>query len=72
MKLRVVTFNTLFGGRDNDGLGVDDRWRRQVPFLKSLEPDILLLQECNFWELLGKHRLHQAVDELGLATGFLS
>ncbi|MFI6112878.1 endonuclease/exonuclease/phosphatase family protein [Kitasatospora sp. NPDC051164] len=72
MKLRAVTFNTLFGGRDDDGLGADDRWSRQVPFLKSLEPDILLLQECNFWQLLGRRRLNQAVAELGLAAGFLA
>ncbi|MFE0777614.1 endonuclease/exonuclease/phosphatase family protein [Streptomyces sp. NPDC058861] len=72
MKLRVVTFNTLFGGHDDDGLGLGHRWRRQVPFLKSLEPDVLLLQECNFWQLLGRRRLNQAVTELGLATGFLA
>jgi len=72
VKLRIVTFNTLFGGRDHDGLGTDRRWHRQVPFLKSLEADVLLLQECNFWQLLGRRRLNQAVAELGLAAGFLA
>lgn len=57
--LRVVTFNTLFGGHDDFVLGTGDRWHRQIPFLKSLQADILALQECNFWvsgKLRGPHR----------------
>ncbi|NBE51990.1 hypothetical protein [Streptomyces boluensis] len=42
--LRVVTFNTLFGGHDDFGLGVGDRWSGQVSFLTGLEADVLALQ----------------------------
>lgn len=42
--IRVVTFNTLFGGHDDAGLGAGDRWRGQVPFLKELGADVLALQ----------------------------
>lgn len=43
--IRVATFNTLFGGHDDFGLGAGDRWRKQVPFLKRFEADVLALQE---------------------------
>lgn len=72
MKLRIVTFNTLFGGHSDNGLGAPERWAGQMKFLKSLRPDILALQECTFWDLLGRRRLHQAVADVGSATGFLS
>ncbi|MFJ9634731.1 endonuclease/exonuclease/phosphatase family protein [Streptomyces sp. NPDC101175] len=70
--LRVVTFNTLFGGHTDSGFGPADRWDGQMAFLRSLKPDILALQECNFWEVLGRQRLHRAVRQLGMARGFLA
>lgn len=70
--LRVVTFNTLFGGHTDSGFGSADRWAAQMEFLRSLRPDVLALQECNFWEQLGRRRLHRAVTELGMAQGFLA
>ncbi|MFD7537500.1 hypothetical protein [Streptomyces sp. NPDC059819] len=42
--IKVVTFNTQFGGYDDEGLGAGHRWRGQVEFLKTLEADILALQ----------------------------
>lgn len=70
--LRVVTFNTLFGAHGDAGLGAPERWDAQMAFLRGLRPDVLALQECNFWELLGRRRLHQAVADLGMAAGFLA
>ncbi|MFF4859926.1 hypothetical protein ACFY2N_34165 [Streptomyces rubiginosohelvolus] len=70
--LRIVSYNTLFGGRDDDGLGDDARWRAAAPFLKSLDADLYALQECNFWELLGERRLHQARTELGMTSAYLA
>ncbi|WP_030462542.1 endonuclease/exonuclease/phosphatase family protein [Kitasatospora sp. NRRL B-11411] len=70
--LRVVTFNTLFGGHADDGLGAPERWQGQMDFLRALRPDILALQECNFWDLLGGRRLHRAVTAIDMATGYLA
>ncbi|MFE9287830.1 hypothetical protein [Streptomyces olivaceus] len=71
-KIRVVTFNTLFGGYDDFGLGLGDRWHGQIAFLKSLEADVLALQECNFWDLLGDRRMHQTLNALGLSNAYLA
>lgn len=70
--LRVVTFNTLFGGHSDSGFGPADRWEGQMEFLRSLQPDVLALQECTFFEHLGRRRLHRAVTDLGMAQGFLA
>lgn len=43
-----------------------------MEFLRSLRPDVLALQECNFWDLLGRRRLRRAVTALGMAQGFLA
>ncbi|NDZ76989.1 hypothetical protein G3I19_00320 [Streptomyces sp. SID10853] len=70
--IRVVTFNTLFGGHDDFGLGADDRWHGQVEYLRGLEADILALQECNFWDLLGKRRMYQTLNALGMGSAHLA
>ncbi|WP_413100183.1 hypothetical protein [Streptomyces sp. Inha503] len=70
--IRVVTFNTLFGGHDDFGLGAGDRWRGQIEFLKGLEADILALQECNFWDLLGCRRMYQTLNALELGSAYLA
>ncbi|MFF6772725.1 endonuclease/exonuclease/phosphatase family protein [Streptomyces sp. NPDC012637] len=70
--IRIVTFNTLFGGHTDFGSGTADRWDGQVEFLRALRPDILALQECNFWDQLGGRRLHRMVNDVGLAQGFLA
>ncbi|MGW7620817.1 endonuclease/exonuclease/phosphatase family protein [Streptomyces antimycoticus] len=70
--LRVVTFNTLFGGHTDSGFGPADRWDGQMEFLRSLRPDVLALQELNFFEQLGRRRLHRAAAELAMAQGFLA
>jgi endonuclease/exonuclease/phosphatase family metal-dependent hydrolase len=70
--IRLVSYNTLFGGRDSEGLGDDARWKAAAAFLRSLEGDLYALQECNFWELLGNRRLHQARADLGMSSAFLA
>lgn len=70
--IRLVTWNLLFGGREDDGHGDDTRWRGQVELLRELNPDILMLQECNDWEARGQRKLHQAVNDLGMASGVLA
>ncbi|MFC9654140.1 hypothetical protein, partial [Streptomyces sp. NPDC056937] len=70
--LRIVSYNTLFGGRKDDGLGDDAPWKAAVPFLKSLDGDFYALQECNFWDLLGQRRLHQARGHLGMTSAYLA
>ncbi|MEU3299775.1 hypothetical protein ABZ729_08130 [Streptomyces sp. NPDC006678] len=70
--IRVVTFNTLFGGHDDFGLGGGDRWQGQVAFLKALGADVLALQECNFWDLLGSRRMYQTLNALGMGSAHLA
>lgn len=70
--IRIVSWNLMFGGRDDEGHGDDARWRRQAQVLRELAPDVLLLQECNLWDARGQRRLHQAVYETGLARGVLA
>ncbi|GHF33093.1 hypothetical protein GCM10010218_12710 [Streptomyces mashuensis] len=70
--IKVVTFNTLFGGHDDFGLGAGNRWDGQIAFLKGLQPDILALQECNFWDLLGNRRMYQTLNALEMGSAFLA
>ncbi|MFG2210486.1 hypothetical protein [Streptomyces sp. NPDC048638] len=70
--VRIISFNTLFGGRKDDGLGDDAPWKAAAPFLKTLDGDFYALQECNFWDLLGQRRLHQAREQLGMASAYLA
>ncbi|KUJ43313.1 hypothetical protein ACZ90_67390 [Streptomyces albus subsp. albus] len=42
--VRVVTFNTLFGGHSDSGFGPGERWDGQMEFLRSRRADILALQ----------------------------
>ncbi|RLU79909.1 hypothetical protein CTZ27_35735 [Streptomyces griseocarneus] len=70
--IKVVTFNTLFGGHDDFGLGASTRWDGQIEFLKGLRPDILALQECSFWDLLGNRRMYQTLNALGMGSAFLA
>ncbi|MGA5819844.1 endonuclease/exonuclease/phosphatase family protein [Kitasatospora sp. NPDC094028] len=71
-ELRIATFNTLFGGRDDEGYGDDRRWQQQARFLRSLEADTYALQECTVWDVLGGRRLHQARRQLGMTSAFLA
>ncbi|MET9658143.1 endonuclease/exonuclease/phosphatase family protein [Streptomyces sp. NPDC006510] len=72
MKLRVVSFNCLFGGYSGHGFGAPERWDALMRFLRSLDADIVALQECNGWDVLGKQRLHRAVRDCRLAGGVLA
>lgn len=70
--IRILTWNLLFGGREDEGHGDDARWRGQAEALRDLAPDVLFLQECNLWEARGQRRLHQAVHDAGMARGVLA
>jgi exodeoxyribonuclease-3 len=51
MSLKVMTFNILFGGGDND------RFTKILNIITITKPDILILQECLGWE--DSNRLEQ-------------
>ncbi|SEM79064.1 endonuclease/exonuclease/phosphatase family protein [Streptacidiphilus jiangxiensis] len=70
--LTIVTFNSLFGGWTDFGFGEPLRRGAMVEFLRGLQPDILCLQELNGYDLLGRRRLHQLVNDLDLTRGFLA
>ncbi|MGI5337725.1 hypothetical protein ACQEVS_10150 [Streptomyces sp. CA-181903] len=70
--IRVVTFNTFFGGHDDFGLGAGKRWEGQVEFLKGMHPDVLALQECTFWDLLGNRWMYETANALGMGSAFLA
>jgi len=68
MKLQVLTYNTLFGGRD----GADDRRAlAQWELIQTLAPDVLLMQEAKGFDLAGGALLHQWEARIGM-RGFLA
>ncbi|MFE4335286.1 endonuclease/exonuclease/phosphatase family protein [Streptomyces sp. NPDC056831] len=72
MQLRITTFNTLFGAHSMQGFGAPERWTEQMEFLRKLGSDVIALQECNGWDVLGRQRLHLAVRDAGMAAGVLA
>ncbi|WP_224249830.1 endonuclease/exonuclease/phosphatase family protein [Hyalangium gracile] len=56
MTVKVMTFNVLFGGQD--------RFDAILALLSQVRPDVLVLQECLWWET--GDRLHQVAAALGL------
>ncbi|MFE3146537.1 endonuclease/exonuclease/phosphatase family protein [Streptomyces sp. NPDC059218] len=69
--LRVVTYNVCEGGLDGDGVengtGAIDisRWEQQIDLMGRLEPDVLCLQECKYYDRGGfemAKRTGQALD----------
>jgi len=68
MKLTVLTYNTLFGGRD----GVDDRRSRaQIELLNELRPDVFLMQEAKGFDAAGCALLYGLESRIGM-RGFLA
>lgn len=67
-QLVVGSYNLLGGGIDN---GDDDRLRRQLGLLRSLDVDVAGVQEAKWWERDGNRLLHFAEQELGL-RGYLA
>lgn len=68
MKLTVLTYNTLFAGRD----GADDRRAQaQVGLVNELRPDVFLMQEAKGFESDGGARLYALEAQIGM-RGFLA
>jgi endonuclease/exonuclease/phosphatase family metal-dependent hydrolase len=43
-----------------------------MQLLRAIGFDVLAVQECSFFDLLGRRRLHRMVGDLGMAAGFLA
>ncbi len=68
MKLTVLTYNTLFGGRD----GADDhRAQAQINLINELKPDVFLMQEAKGFDANGCAWLHELETGIGM-RGFLA
>ena len=68
MKLTVLTYNTLFAGRD----GQDERRAQaQIELITSLQPDVFLMQEAKGFDALGGAWLYQLEARIGM-RGFIA
>jgi hypothetical protein len=66
--LTILTWNTLFAGRD----GADDRRARaQIQLLQELKPDVFLMQEAKGFDANGGELLHALEAAIGM-RGFLA
>lgn len=68
MKLTVLTYNTLFAGRD----GSDDRRAQaQIRLINELKPDVFLMQEAKGFDANGGAWLYALESQIGM-RGFLA
>ncbi|HEX7648094.1 MAG TPA: endonuclease/exonuclease/phosphatase family protein [Noviherbaspirillum sp.] len=68
MKLTVLTYNTLFGGRD----GSDERRAQaQINLINELRPDVFLMQEAKGFDANGGAWLYALEARIGM-RGFLA
>lgn len=68
MKLKILTYNTLFAGRD----GIDDRRAvAQIGLINELEPDVFLMQEAKGFDADGGAWLYRLESLIGM-RGFLA
>ncbi|WP_432982898.1 endonuclease/exonuclease/phosphatase family protein [Dactylosporangium sp. CA-233914] len=66
MRIRVVVQNLCRGGlRDGDG-NPQDRWPALAARIRAAQPDVLLLNEANEWDLHGHRQLGRAMADLDL------
>src|SRR5262245_55738773 len=63
--MRLMTYNILTGGRDRDG---SSRLEAISEVIQSVAPDVLLLEECNGFELDGQRTLFRLEHELGMRS----
>lgn len=68
MKLTVLTYNTLFAGRDG---GEEHRANAQVSVINDLRPDVFLMQEARGFDANGGAWLY-AMEKLIGMRGFLA
>ncbi len=69
--MRLMTYNILTGGRDapNEGEAIApprDRLATVCELIRSAQPDLLVLQECNGFELDGFRTLYGVEREIGM------
>ncbi len=63
MKVTVLTYNTLFAGRD----GTDDRRAQaQIGLINELRPDVFLMQEAKGFEANGGAWLCALEAQIGM------
>lgn len=68
MTLTILTYNTLFAGRD----GADDRRAQtQINVISAIKPDVFLMQEAKGLDTGGGTLLHALESQLGM-RGFLA
>jgi len=68
MKLIVLTYNTLFGGRDGTN---DRRAQAQISLINELKPDVFLMQEAKGFDANGGAWLYAMEASIGM-RGFLA
>lgn len=68
MQLTVLTYNTLFAGRDGDN---DRRAQAQVALINDVRPDVFLMQEARGFEANGSAWLYALETQIGM-RGFLA
>lgn len=68
MTLTILTYNTLFAGRD----GADDRRAQaQIKLIAQIKPDVFLMQEAKGFDAAGGALLHALESQIGM-RGFLA
>jgi hypothetical protein len=68
MTLTILTYNTLFAGRD----GADDRRAEaQIELIAGIRPDVFLMQEAKGFDAAGGALLHAMETRIGM-RGFLA
>lgn len=68
MQLTVLTYNTLFAGRDGAN---DARARTQIDLINQVRPDVFLMQEAKGFDANGGAWLYATEDHVGM-RGFLA
>ncbi len=62
--MRLMTYNILTGGLDADMS--DRRWPHLVEVIADAQPDVLVLNECNYFDLDRFQRFHRMERALGM------
>ncbi|MFT0534340.1 endonuclease/exonuclease/phosphatase family protein [Castellaniella hirudinis] len=68
MQLTVLTYNTLFAGRDGAN---DTRAQAQIELIDQVRPDVFLMQEAKGFDTNGAAWLYATEDRIGM-RGFLA
>src|ERR1044071_9470833 len=63
MNLRIMTYNILFGGRAS---GPHDRTELILEVIRSVDPDVLVLQDASRFAPAEENRLQLYAERLGM------